>query len=144
MRAVLPRSALKGPRNNPSRREPPVGFLVVQPFQGCFSFFACPDPQVSPAATHVAAFQGASKPSLRSAQFQPFPCGIRSSRATVVPLSLHSFYHRYYPIRYLFHWALPNCHLAVLRHWAFWPRPRHSTRPCFCEASGCSGSLNHE
>ena len=32
------------------------------------------------------------------------------------------------PIHYPIHWVLPNCHLSVLRHWAFWPRPKHSTR----------------
>ena len=33
----------------------------------------------------------------------------------------------YCPIRYPFHSTLPNCHLAVFCHPAFWPRPRHST-----------------
>lgn len=35
----------------------------------------------------------------------------------------------HYPIHYTIHWVLPNSHLSVLRHWAFCPRPRHST--CF-------------
>jgi len=35
----------------------------------------------------------------------------------------------HYPIHYPIHWVLPNSHLSVLRHWAFCPRPRHST--CF-------------
>ena len=34
-----------------------------------------------------------------------------------------------YPIRYSIHWVLPNSQLSVLRHWAFCPRPKHST--CF-------------
>lgn len=41
---------------------------------------------------------------------------------------LHSFgVICYYLIRYPINSILPNCHLAVFRHRAFWPRPRHST-----------------
>ena len=25
----------------------------------------------------------------------------------------------HYPVHYPMHWVLPNCHLLVLRHWAF-------------------------
>lgn len=47
----------------------------------------------------------------------------RASRSTGFVFPLRSD-----PIHCPIHWVLPNCHLSVLRHWAFWPRPKHSTR----------------
>jgi len=69
----LPSSALKGPHNNLSDQEPPLGFLGCAILSGLFSsLFACRDPQVSPAATHIAPLQGASMPGLWSAPIPVF------------------------------------------------------------------------